>query len=77
MRTRFAILAATAVLLLGLAGLLVVYSQDVLLVGYALVEADPDSALPVVSALFSFHNAQGVLVSEAGVGAVEPIRSAT
>ena len=53
---------------------LTVYSQGDLQVGYAVIEADPDSALPVATALFSFRNADGILVSEAGVAAVEPIQ---
>lgn len=43
-------------------------------VGYATIQADPESPLPVATALFSFRNPDGILVSEAGVAAVAPIR---
>ncbi len=43
-------------------------------VGYAIVDGNNGSQVPVASALFSLR-VQGVLVSEAGVGAVEPIPS--
>ena len=42
-------------------------------VGYAVLTGENGSRVPVASALFSLRSA-GVLVSEAGVGAVEPIR---
>ena len=42
-------------------------------VGYAILRGENGSRVPVASALFSLRSA-GVLVSEAGVGAVEPIR---
>jgi len=51
-----------------------VHSQSDLLVGYAAIERQADSTLPVATALFAFRNAEGVLVAEAGVEAVEPIR---
>ena len=50
-----------------------VYSQRDLLVGYAAIEREADSTLPVSTALFAFRNSQGILVAEAGVEAVEPI----
>src|SRR5262245_20024532 len=49
--------------------------QAQLQVGYALVAADGSSAVPVGTALFSYTNFDGVLVSQAGVGASEPISS--
>ena len=66
---------AKLVLLIGsLAGLvLFVYSQNPLQVGYAVLTADTGSGVPVGTALFSSTNAEGVLVWEAGVAAVEPI----
>ena len=51
-----------------------VHSQSDLLVGYATIQAQGNSSLPVSTALFSFRNAEGILVAEAGVGAVEPAR---
>ena len=42
-------------------------------VGYAVLTGNDGSRVPVASALFSFRSG-GVLVSEAGVGAVEPVR---
>ncbi len=64
--------------LVGVVGLpalaLFVYSQLTIRVGYVVVNPDPQSQVPVGTALFSFRNPDGVLVSEAGVGAVEPIR---
>ena len=69
-------LAKLALLIVCLAGLvLFVYSQVGLQVGYAILTADQGSALPVGTALFSSTNAQGVLLWEAGVAAVEPISS--
>ena len=53
---------------------LTVHSQSELQVGYATINADETSSLPVATALFSFRNAQGILVAEVGVEAVEPIR---
>ena len=41
---------------LGLSAGLFIYSQGNLLVGYALIEPDPASELPVDSALFSYRN---------------------
>ena len=51
-----------------------VHSQSDLLVGYATIERQADSTLPVATALFAFRNGEGILVAEAGVEAVEPIR---
>ncbi|MDA2935191.1 IPT/TIG domain-containing protein, partial [Acidobacteria bacterium AH-259-D05] len=53
---------------------LLVYSQTVE-EGYAILTADTGSALPQGTALFSSTNADGVLVWEAGVAAVEPLSS--
>lgn len=44
-------------------------------VGYCVLTSDVGSSVPVGSALFSYRNSSGVLVSEAGVGAAEAIRS--
>ena len=49
------------------------YAQGTLQVGYTLVRLDSGSGVPVGTAVFSFTNPDGVLVTEAGVGAVEPI----
>jgi sugar lactone lactonase YvrE len=49
-----------------------VLSQSQLQVGFAVIAADPGASLPVGTALFSYSNSSGVLVSQAGVGAVEP-----
>ncbi len=51
-----------------------VQSQSDVQVGYAVIQADQGGILPVSSALYSFRNAEGILVSEAGVTAVEPTR---
>ena len=48
-------------------------AQEQLQVGYGVIEADQDTVLPVSSALFSLR-LNGILVSEAGVSAVEPIQ---
>lgn len=60
---------------LALGALLVywVYSQDTVGVGYTVVRAEEGTPLPIASAVFQFRNQDGVLVSEAGVEAVEPI----
>ncbi len=50
-------------------------SQSKLIVGYSVVTADAGMVLPVGAALFSYTNADGILVSQAGVGAVQPISS--
>src|SRR5262245_21556091 len=52
-----------------------VRSQSSLQVGYAIIAADPGMSLPVGTALFSYTNASGVLISQAGVGAVQPALS--
>jgi sugar lactone lactonase YvrE len=48
-------------------------AQSQLEVGYTRLEAAAGSTLAVGAALFSYTNAEGVLVSEAGVGAAEPV----
>src|SRR5436190_8369061 len=48
--------------------------QAALQVGYAVVTPDPGQRRPVGTALFSVTNSQNVLVSQAGVEGVEPIR---
>jgi sugar lactone lactonase YvrE len=51
-----------------------VHSQDELKVGYGVLEPDaPGTALPLGTALFTFADSQGILVSQAGVAAVEPL----
>src|SRR5438045_721278 len=52
-----------------------VSAQATVQVGYTVVTADTGTQLPVGSALFSYTNAAGVLVSESGVGAATAIRS--
>ena len=52
-----------------------VYAQVPLQVGYVVLTADTGNDIPVGTALFSSTNAQGILVWEAGVAAVEPISS--
>ena len=56
-------------------GLLEVHSQGQTQVGYTVVTADPGAVLPAAAALFSYSNAQGVLVSEAAAAGVEPTRA--
>jgi len=51
-----------------------VSAQSSLQVGYAVFTADAGSRLPVGTALFTVTNRDGILVSQAGVGAVEPFR---
>src|SRR5437870_1230606 len=48
--------------------------QSSLQVGYSVITPDPGTRRPVGTALFSVTNSQGVLVSQAGIEAVEPIR---
>jgi sugar lactone lactonase YvrE len=45
------------------------YSQESLRVGFALFTHDADSAFVVATALFSYSNSNGVLISQAGVAA--------
>lgn len=78
MRSRWAIrgkvfLRVMAILLAS--GTLFVRSQSTLQVGYTTVTADVGTPLPVGTALFSYTNTSGVLVSQAGVGAMEPVVS--
>src|SRR5262245_31282849 len=68
--------AATLVIVLGLLFTVSVYlrgQQGSLQVGYSLVTPDAGAGRPVGTALFSYTNSQNVLVSQAGVEAVEPI----
>ena len=51
------------------------YSQAQLQVGYATLAADPGSLRPTGTALFTYTNDSGVVLWQAGVAAVEPIRS--
>ena len=44
-------------------------------VGYGRIDADASSATPSGIAVFQFRDSEGVLISEAGVSAVEPVRS--
>lgn len=50
------------------------HSQGILRIGFAVLEVE-EGAAPAGTALFSFRDSGGVLVWEAGVGAVEPINS--
>src|SRR6476659_7791135 len=52
-----------------------VYPQSQTRTGYAVLRADTGYSIPVASALFAFTNSSGVLVSEAGVRAAEPMAS--
>lgn len=70
-RTRTACLAISTVLLVCL-----VYSQMDLQVGYAVITAGGAGNAPVGTALFTYTNPAGVTLWQAGVGAVEPVRSA-
>src|SRR2546425_6309772 len=54
---------------------LLLYSQSSTQVGYLILDADSSTRLPVGTALFSYTNTDGVLVSEAGVGSAEPMRT--
>ena len=67
--------AARALLVLTLLGGIAwsSYAQTTLQAGYTLVRLDGGTQMPVGTAVFSFTNPDGVLVTEAGVGAVEPI----
>ncbi|MBI4472668.1 MAG: SBBP repeat-containing protein, partial [Acidobacteria bacterium] len=49
--------------------------QGTLQVGYVRVTANAGNRIPVGTALFTFTNSSGVLVSQAGVGTTEPIRN--
>ncbi|MBI4474022.1 MAG: SMP-30/gluconolactonase/LRE family protein [Acidobacteria bacterium] len=68
---RRAMLVLVAVMLL----VYFVSAQGQLRAGYALFRPDTGSRTPVGSALFTFTNASGVLVSQAGVAPVESIRA--
>ncbi len=49
------------------------FAQETLQVGYSTVRLESGTGIPVGAAVFGFRNGAGVLVTEAGVGAVEPI----
>ena len=51
------------------------FPQSQTQVGYMLLTADAGTRIPVATALFTFTNDAGILVSQAGVGAVDPIPS--
>ena len=72
--SRSGLMTAASLLAVFVFWVLKVQSQSDLLVGYATIQTQGNSSLPVSTALFSFRNAEGILVAEAGVGAVEPIR---
>lgn len=52
-----------------------VSAQNSLQVGYTVLAADPGNSVPAAAALFSYSNAQDVLVSQAAAGAVVPMRT--
>ncbi len=60
-------------LFIGIASFL--FPQAQIQVGYTLLTADAGTSVPVGTALFTVTNSQGVLVSQAGVGAAEPVLS--
>src|SRR5687768_6867366 len=64
---------AVLVSILTIACILSVYAQSSLRVGYTILTADDGSTLPIASALFTYANSSGVLVSQAGIAAAEPI----
>ena len=66
---------ATVFIYLAAGGSVRVLGQSQLRVGYSVLRPDGGSASLAASALFEYRNAAGVLVSEAGVGAAEPMRS--
>ncbi len=68
---KFRLLALCALL----SGSMPVYSQGTIQVGYTLVSATGGTGVPASSALFTFSNSSGVLVSQAGVPATAPILS--
>ncbi len=51
------------------------FPQSQLQVGYAVLSMNPASNRPAGMALFTYSSADGVILWQAGVGAVEPIRS--
>ena len=50
------------------------YAQGTIQVGYTVVTRDGGTEMPVGTAVFSYRNGDGVLVTEAGVGVVEPVQ---
>lgn len=49
------------------------YSQAQIQAGYAVLTGNVGTAAPVASALFTFSNSAGIIVSQAGVGSAPPI----
>jgi sugar lactone lactonase YvrE len=50
-----------------------VYSQAQIQAGYAVLTGNVGTSTPVASALFTFSNPQGIIVSQAGVGSAPPV----
>ncbi|MBP1602595.1 MAG: hypothetical protein H6Q06_2746, partial [Acidobacteria bacterium] len=51
------------------------FSQSQIQVGFTIMNAEPGSVAPVGSALFTYTNPSGTLVSQAGVAGVTPFSS--
>ncbi len=66
---------ATLFICLAAGGAVWLRGQSQISVGYAVLLPNAGTSSPAASALFGYSNASGVLVSEAGVGAAEPMRS--
>ena len=49
------------------------YAQGTIQVGYTVVTRNVGTEMPIGTAVFSYRNGDGVLVTEAGVGATEPV----
>jgi len=52
-----------------------IFPQSQTQVGYTLLSADSGTTVPVGTALFTYANAQGTIISQAGVAAAEPVLS--
>jgi hypothetical protein len=72
---KLSLLAVVVIFLLAAWVGLQLYSQSSSFVGYAVLTPEAGRPQPVGSALFTYSNASGVLVSQAGVGATSPITS--
>ena len=70
---KFSFGAGIVIVVVALIALVWVYPQVEVLSGYTVVTSDTDTQIPVGTALFTFRNSEGVLVSQAGVGASKPI----
>ena len=73
MRLQLRIVTVSFAAMVGVTGVLCPAAAQTLQVGFVIATPDAGNAMAAGSALFAYRNASGVLVSEAGVGAAQPV----